>query len=96
MEMEAKWSGDSNTFAEAAEALAIPTELIMAWVPVSGIVIYTRDYTEGEDTPIYTSILKRDEDSILRPTETSQIGSWAEIEAMIDAKMRKRFGEPEA
>lgn len=81
--VEVKWSGRSEpTIAEAAEALGISTELVMAVMKKGEDyhALYTPNYPP--DTTVHSVPLTRDSSGVLQTSAvpTAHPGMWEELE----------------
>lgn len=95
----ARWE-NRDAFAEAAEALGVPTDQIVAATNMHGnyTVLYCPDpYVEEHPRAqqIWAAVLKRDGDDVLVAVakRRSEI-TWEQIEAKVEEGLRQKFGEP--
>lgn len=97
MNFRAKWER-GPTFAEVAEALAVPTDQIIGMVEKDEkyLVMYSPDEYTPENKPrVYVQTLQRDVDQIVvkfgGPTELP--GYWETLEEAIGLKMEEKHGD---
>lgn len=83
MNLSAAW-GRGPDFAEAAEALELRTDQVMAMLQEDGKVLVV--YTPVEGTVLWRVLLERDADGILRKaSDAVEVpGLWEEIQAHVE------------
>lgn len=95
-EHESKWAGRA-AFAEAAEALGIDTDQVMATAEIEGrtSVLFTTDKVKA-DPMIHSATLTRNEDGVLRPGVSQPYMRWSKfmVEAGLETKLNEKFGDP--
>jgi hypothetical protein len=87
---EIRWTGRSDaSIAEAAEALHVDTDMIMAVQshPEHTLVFYTPTYTEGVEPEVWAASLRRRHDGVLVVTEKAeQPGMWRQLMARMEGE----------
>ncbi len=85
-----EWT-DRTAFAEIAEALGVPTDMIMA-VHSDGVVLWT-DNADDDDEPIWFARVGRDADGVMVVGPRQSTGTIGEFKSRMDAAMRETFPE---
>jgi hypothetical protein len=96
-----EWRGRVD-FAEFAEALGIPSDLVMAVTPrqhggvQAFVVLYTRPDDRGKPPEVWAQVLTRDADGVFeRRGEPEVVPDFlADVERAAKGKMTRRFGPP--
>lgn len=84
----AEWRGRAD-FHEVAEAVGTTTDLIMAYHPYSGSVLFSR---EAEPELLYSATVRRDDQGVMHATDVRpRPGLWEKIKADAERELGKRF-----
>ena len=83
-----EWT-DRTAFAEIAEALNVPTDMIMA-VHSDGIVLWT-DNADVDEEPIWYARVGRGADGVMVVGPRTSTGTIGDFKARMDAAMRDVF-----
>lgn len=92
-EFQTEWVGRTE-MAEVAEALNVPTDMIMA-VSSDGTVLFTYPHEMDDDGIIWVARLGRDADGVVVASPPQPTGTLGEFKAKMDAHMREALGDPE-
>lgn len=88
-----EWRGAVD-FAEYAEALDVPTDQVMAvfFDPDSGkhVILYSDEY-QGDATPFYRAIGRRDADSILVVAPSEPLGTLGDLADDVGQQLQKHL-----
>jgi len=89
-EMRVEWVGRAD-MAEVAEAIGVPTDLIMA-VHSTGAVIWSDGV--DDDSNMWWAVIGRDADGLIVVGPRRITGSVGELNRRLADAMRDRFGDP--